>query len=414
MNPIAEAFMGKANVQLMNDAGYDFATIGNNEGITLPHDDLFHLYDEADFQVACTNLHSLTDEEPTWLRRTIEIESPTGIKIGIIGLTAPFNDFYELLHWHVSSPYEALEKHVSQLKKRADLIILMSHLGINEDRAIARKFKDIDVIIGGHTHHLLRSGEYVNETLLTAGGKYCAYVGEVILTWDHEKKQLHKKEAYTTDVTHMDRDAVTEQTIQRLTDQARERLSKTVVQIKQPIQVSWFSSTKIMHELTQTVREWTGAECAMLNSGLLLDHFPAGTITYEDVHRICPHPINPCVVEMSGDEIKEVVRVSTTKEFSEFQLNGLGFRGKVIGKMVFSGLDVFVSTHENGQIYVKHVSLNDKPLQADREYSVAVADMFTFGRLLPEVAKSKVKKYFLPEFLRDLLAHTLQTKFSTH
>lgn len=414
MHPIAEAFMGKANVKLMNDVGYHFATIGNNEGITLPHDDLFHLYDEADFQVACTNLHSLTDEEPAWLKRTIEFESPTGIKIGILGLTAPFNDFYELLDWHVSSPHEALEKHVSQLKKRTDIIILMSHLGISEDRAIARNFSEIDVIIGGHTHHLLRTGEEVNETLLTAAGKYCAFAGEVILTWDHEKKRLHKKEAYTTDVTHMEKDDPTQETLRQLSIRANEHLNKTVVHIHRPIEVSWFKPTKIMHELTNTVKEWTGAECAMLNSGLLLDHFAAGAVTYKDVHRICPHPINPCVVEMSGDEIKEVVRVSTTKEFTQYQLNGLGFRGKVIGKMIFSGLDVDVGTHENGQIYIKHVSFNKEPLQADREYSVAVADMFTFGRLLPEVAKSKVKKYFLPEFLRDLLAHTLQTKFSNH
>ncbi|HLQ71975.1 MAG TPA: bifunctional metallophosphatase/5'-nucleotidase, partial [Bacillota bacterium] len=56
VHPIAEAYMGKANVALMNDIGYDVATIGNNEGITLAHDDLHTLYDEADFQVVCANL----------------------------------------------------------------------------------------------------------------------------------------------------------------------------------------------------------------------------------------------------------------------------------------------------------------------------------------------------------------------
>src|SRR5690625_205123 len=50
VDPIAEAFMGKANVQLMNEAGYDIVTIGNNEGITLAHEDLYDLYDEANFQ----------------------------------------------------------------------------------------------------------------------------------------------------------------------------------------------------------------------------------------------------------------------------------------------------------------------------------------------------------------------------
>src|SRR5699024_1057197 len=57
VHPIAEAFMGKANVELLNEAGYDLATIGNNEGITLSHDDLYTLYDNADFQLVCANLH---------------------------------------------------------------------------------------------------------------------------------------------------------------------------------------------------------------------------------------------------------------------------------------------------------------------------------------------------------------------
>src|SRR5699024_4336928 len=59
VHPIAEAFMGKANVQLLNEAGYHFATIGNNEGITMDHRDLYHLYDDASFEVVCANLHNM-------------------------------------------------------------------------------------------------------------------------------------------------------------------------------------------------------------------------------------------------------------------------------------------------------------------------------------------------------------------
>src|SRR5690625_2152655 len=40
VHPVSEAFMGKANIALMNDVGYDVVTLGNNEGITLSHEDL--------------------------------------------------------------------------------------------------------------------------------------------------------------------------------------------------------------------------------------------------------------------------------------------------------------------------------------------------------------------------------------
>src|SRR5699024_363716 len=95
-------------------------------------------------------------------------------------LTVPFNAFYHLLDWHVESPYQTLEKYIEQVKQSADIIILISHLGLSEDQEIARRFSDIDVIIGGHTHHLLRTGEEINNTIITAAGKQCCIKDEFI------------------------------------------------------------------------------------------------------------------------------------------------------------------------------------------------------------------------------------------
>ncbi|GAA0588826.1 bifunctional UDP-sugar hydrolase/5'-nucleotidase [Virgibacillus siamensis] len=412
VHPIAEAFMGKANVQLLNDAGYDFATIGNNEGITMAHDDLHHLYDDAEFRITCANLHSMTDHEPEWQEPTINIQSAGGVKIGMIGLTAPFNAFYELLDWHMSPPYQTLEAYISALKKETDVIVLLSHLGITEDQEIARRFDDIDLIIGGHTHHLLRTGETINNTLITAAGKHCAFVGEVTLTWDHTAESIVKKEAHTTDITHMAKDLRTEQTLYDLSIRADDMLGHPVTHLEQPIEVKWFQQTEMMQKLTDTLKAWTEADVAMLNAGLLLDQFPAGDVTYKDIHHICPHPINPCTVELDGDELVEVIRASYTKELTELKLKGFGFRGEVIGKMIFSGVEVDTVIREDGHEYVEWVSFNGRPLDPDKTYKVATADTFTFGRLLPEIAKSESKQFYLPEFLRDLLADTLRTHFS--
>ncbi|MFD1039652.1 bifunctional metallophosphatase/5'-nucleotidase [Virgibacillus byunsanensis] len=413
VHPIAEAFMGQANIRLMNDVGYDLATIGNNEGITLAHEDLFHLYDKANFQVVCANFHNVQGKEPEWLNTTVTIQSINGVKIGIIALTAPFNAFYELLGWYISPPYNTLARYIKELEESTDVIVFMSHLGINEDQEIARRFPQLDVIIGGHTHHLLRQGEIVNNAVITAAGKHCAFVGEVILTWDHSAQKLIKKEAYTTDITHLEKDQQTEETLHELFVEATTQLDQSVIEMKHPLDVQWFEHTEVMQRLTNTLKEWTNAEFAMLNAGLLLDHLPAGKVTYGDIHRICPHPINPCVVELSGDELVEVIRASFTKELMELTLKGFGFRGEVIGRMIYSGLTVETEFLSDGNEYVSKVTCNGEPLDPNKNYLVATADMFTFGRLLPEIARSKTKKYFLPEFLRDLLADTLRKSFST-
>ncbi|WP_053218756.1 bifunctional metallophosphatase/5'-nucleotidase [Virgibacillus senegalensis] len=409
-HPITEAMKGKANVELLNDAGYQLATLGNNEGITLNHEDLFHLYDQADFQLVCANLSSLDGLEPGWLKPVSFATSVNGVKIGFIGLTAPFNDFYNLLGWNVGNPFSILEQHLPDLAAQADIVVLLSHLGITDDEEIARRFPEIDVIIGGHTHHLFRDGEYINETLLTAAGKHGKFVGEVILTWDHEQRKLVQKEAYASSTDNFPKDLQTEQKLLAYQEKSDDLLGETVITLREPLEFGWFKETFIMKKLVETLKEWTDADCAMLNAGLLLDRFEKGAVTYGDIHRICPHPINPCLVKLKGDELLEVIRASFTKQFTELKLKGFGFRGEIIGRMVFSGATMTTSKLPDGQERVEQVEINGSPLDMNKQYKVATADTFTFGRLLPEVAKAEYKQFFMPEFLRDLLADTLREK----
>lgn len=409
VHPIAEAFMGKGNVYLLNEAGYDVVTIGNNEGITLSYEDLFQLYDEANFSVVCTNLYSKENNDPSWLERVHYKTTKSGLRIAFLGFTAPFNPYYHLLNWHVENPLSLLEQYLPNIKQKADIVVLLSHLGLYEDREIAERFSEIDVIIGGHTHHLLRTGENINETILTAAGKHCSHVGEVILTWNHDEKKLINKEAYTTKITQLEKDVETVNLLENLMKEASSKLSLPITTLEQELEVNWFKETKLIKKLSVMLQEWTKADCAMLNAGLFLESLPKGEVTYKDIHRICPHPINPVVVEITGRELKEIVRVGRSEEFMHIALKGFGFRGKILGKLIFSNVNI-VYKKVNGRKYIHELFLGDEKVIDDKAYSLATADMFTFGRILPEVAKSTRKDLFLPEFLRDLLVETLREK----
>ncbi|WP_040979010.1 bifunctional metallophosphatase/5'-nucleotidase [Oceanobacillus jeddahense] len=408
-HPITEASHGLANVELLNEADYDIVTLGNNEGITLSHQELYRLYDKADFHVVCSNLFSRDEFTPFWLKRSHTLMTESGIRIGVLGLTAPFNSFYELLDWHVENEFEIIEKYIEELKRETDIIVLLSHLGISVDQEISRRYPDIDVIIGGHTHHLLEEGIVVNQTLITAAGKHCYYVGEVELIWDHEKKKVIFKEAAAISLQESVKDLETEEHLQQLLQQANHYLDQVVASVEKPLEVNWFAETPIIQSLTKVMRRWTNADIAMLNAGVLLDSFSAGAITVGDIHRICPHPINPVLVDLNGDQIVETVRAALSPAFTELKLKGFGFRGEVLGKMIFSGIRVETAFHRNGEVYVKQVYTEDGyPIHPNKVYYVATADTFTFGQLLPEIARSTKKQYFVPEFLRDLLAYAVK------
>ena len=58
--PVTQATIGRKNVDLLNEAKCDIATIGNNEGMTISHEALNNLYNNATFNIICTNV---IDEE---------------------------------------------------------------------------------------------------------------------------------------------------------------------------------------------------------------------------------------------------------------------------------------------------------------------------------------------------------------
>ncbi|MCP3032802.1 bifunctional metallophosphatase/5'-nucleotidase [Halobacillus sp. A1] len=406
-HPITEGLMGKGNVELLNEAGYSFANLGNNEGITLSHEDLYHLYDEADFDVVCSNLHMLQGEKPNWLKPYVIKETAKGTKVGVLGLTAPFETFYKMLGWSIEPPLEALERYYKEILEQADIFVLLSHLGIHDDENIAQTYPGIDVIIGGHTHHLFQNGEHYGDSILTAAGKYGTHLGEVILEWDHIDQKLTKKEAYAVSTESLSKDLKVTKDVEMMKDRAVKHLQEVVTTLSSPLHVAWFKQTPLMKSLTEELQRWTGADIGMLNAGVLLDNLGEGEVTYEDVHRICPHPMNPCKVEVTGEELLEIIRVGHTKKLTEIRLKGLGFRGEVIGSMIFTGVDIETIASTDGEVRVRKVTLGGQPLKRKEMYTLATADTFTFGRLFPEIAYSKKKVYYMPELLRDVLAKAL-------
>src|SRR5699024_11657314 len=79
--------------------------------------------------------------------------------------------------------------------------------------------------------------------LLTAGGKFCTYVGQVLLTWDHDARKLIKKEAYTTDITYLPDDPETNDLLKELRNQSNKVLNKKVTELNQPLKADWHHET---------------------------------------------------------------------------------------------------------------------------------------------------------------------------
>ncbi|MFF2446809.1 bifunctional metallophosphatase/5'-nucleotidase [Neobacillus sp. NPDC058068] len=396
-HPYTEATKGQGNIALLNECQYTAVTIGNNEGVNLPYEDLNHLYDEAQFDVLAANFYKKNEIYPDWVKPYQIYHTKKGTRVGVIGLTVQFAHLYELLGWELTEPISELKKWLQTLKEEADFIILLSHLGIHDDERIALEFPEIDVILGAHTHHVLEQGKQVGSTLLGAAGKYGYFVGHVTVTID-ETKSIINKNALLYDAKELPAVQNEQEQVDAFLEKGKQLLNKKVTTLLKPMSNDLFQETDLSLLLCKALREWCHADCAMLNAGLLLGPL-AGDVTEYDLLKICPHPINPCVIELTGKELQEVYLQTMDESLPHKHIKGLGFRGTVLGIFVYDR----ISLHGN-TIYVDGKELND-----EQNYTLALPDMFTFGHFFKEVLPSKQKKYFLPEFFRDILKWKLET-----
>jgi 5'-nucleotidase len=112
---------------------------------------------------------------------------------------------------------------------------------------------------------------------------------------------------------------------------------------------------------------------------------------------------------LKGEFLKEMIHHAMTRELANLEVKGLGFRGKVMGQMIFDGVEVEGEELQDGEFHVRDIVVNGNPIDTKKVYSIGSIDMFTFGRLLPSVNYAEAKIYYLPEMLRDVLAWKLKT-----
>ncbi|MFC0299011.1 bifunctional metallophosphatase/5'-nucleotidase [Geobacillus jurassicus] len=406
VHPITEATRGKANVELLNRLGYDAVTIGNNEGITLDHDELDTLYERARFPVVVANLFRRDGARPHWALPYVVIPATETFRVGVVGATAPFVKFYELLGWKVAPPFDMLAAAVEEVKRQADCVVVLSHLGVNEDEKIAATIPGVDIVLGAHTHHVFPEGKTLNQTLLCAAGKYGKYVGVVKL--EINQNRLSRASATVVDVEPLPRSEEVERHLVCLEQESLARLeAERVAVLHDDLPLDWFAPSPLANLLASALREWCQADIGMVNAGVLLAPLSKGPVTKKDLHRICPHPLNPCKVKLRGAELKEIMLEANTERMKHLRFKGFGFRGEVMGEMVYDGVDIEADLEEDGQWHIRRITINGELLDPDRTYEVATIDMFAIGHFYPQIQRAAEKTYYMPEFLRDLLAWKL-------
>lgn len=403
-----EGTMGGANIDIINMTGYDAITIGNNEGLTFTADILDQAYAGILCPVVCGNLLlKSTGKSPLWMK-PYHILNKGGIRIGLLGATAPFNSFYELIGLEALDPMDTLRSQVAEIRDQVDIVIVLSHLGIMMDERIAEIIEGIDVILGGHTHHVLKEPLLINRTVVCGAGKYGQYLGKVTLERHPGQERFSLVSGGCYPVNEMLLDENVTAAILAHREQAEMKLSRTVAITDRELPISWDVESPFGNLLAQAVRQFTGAELSVVNAGQLLGALPAGNITEGMLHSLCPSPINACTIQLKGSDLRNALEQSLLPEYRELVFKGFGFRGYQMGNLCLDGAEVYYDDslppyHKITEIRVQGTVLRDEQL-----YKVGTLDMFTFNIGYESLSLGTDLSYRLPEFIRDLLGIELQ------
>lgn len=387
--PVTEATIGKKNIELLNQAHCDIATIGNNEGMTISHEALQNLYTDANFKVICANVFDEKGYLPNHITSSY-VKEIEGSRILFVAATAPFTPFYRALDWVVTDPLAAIKDEIEAHKGQFDILIVMSHVGVFFDEKLCQEIPEIDVIFGSHTHHYFENGEFNNGVLMAAAGKYGHFLGEVNLTIEHgkvsdKKAKLHPLDALPQVETHFE-------------EEGKALLSEPVIDHHVKLLKKTDVITETSYLLAESVYEFTHADCTLVNAGLIVNSIEADKVTEYDIHRMLPHPINLVRVRLTGDELIKVIQKSQKQEYMHEHAQGLGFRGDIFGGYILYNLGFIES--ENRYF------INGEEIQTDHQYTLGTVDMYTFGRYFP-ILKGLPTDYIMPEFLRDIFKEKL-------
>jgi 2',3'-cyclic-nucleotide 2'-phosphodiesterase (5'-nucleotidase family) len=175
--------LGAANFLIMNYLKFDAWTPGNGDfydGI----DVLQKRIAQAKFPTLAANVKVKADGKP--LAKPYIIEKAGDVRVAFFGLCFIRLEQEGGAAFILEDPVQTAAKLVPELRKQADVVVAMTHIGIIDDLVLAQEVPGIDVILGAHSHTVIPDAKPTkrkdgSSVLICQAGMELAYMGVATL-----------------------------------------------------------------------------------------------------------------------------------------------------------------------------------------------------------------------------------------
>ncbi len=363
----ANLFEGASVVELLNALQVDAMVLGNHE-FDFGQEVLKKRLKEAKFPVLAANLQGLSGIQPAVVKQV------GGIKVAILGVITP--DTAVTTHPRnvtgltFTSPEAAVREHLPRLRREADLVVVLSHLGFAADRKLAKQVPGIDVIVGGHSHTRLKEPVKVNGTYIVQAFEHGKVLGVLDLSLRRGKvvRAAGRLVEIKPEVGQADPEVL--EIVKKYQQKVDSSLNEVVGEAAADLDASQarIKETNLGNLVADVLREKTGADVAILNGGSFRASIPRGPITRKQLYTALPFDNYLVALRLTGRQLREALEHGVSgvaqKEGRFPQVSGLRFS--------------YRPAAPPGQ-RVTEVEVGGRPLEDAKTYTVATNDFLAAG-----------------------------------
>ncbi len=407
---------GMVNVQLLDQVGCAALTIGNNELLRMKVPDLIALAGEASFPWLAANLRLVGGMPlPSILDWTML--SIGGVRVGIFGLTAP----YPIVGPHLGIEFEETESTIRRCVRElrgagADLVVFLSHIGLEEDRRVAAlPTIGIDLIVGGHSHSLLQHPEVVAGIPIVQAGALGSHVGRIDLDVNLAARRLSH---FTGRVIPIDpaltpaNQAVAAALHEAQLD-AQADLAEVIAVIPVDLTHDPMGESRLAAILAEVLRQYADqAEIGLVPGILVTRGLDCGPISRNDLLDVVACLYTPALLEFSGHHLLALLEQLEDPAYHTRPIYVGGTRpmGSPLGRIFASGLTYHVDQSAPLNHRVIDLRVNGQLVDLQRLYRVGGPSMLGFPDLeLPSLKGVKILRRWMPQIVRDVFEEALRS-----
>lgn len=405
-NPVCDLNKGVPVIQILNAMKTDVLAAGNHNFDYGPGATQARRM-ESGFPWLAANI-SVVDQGLTAIQPFVPykvFQNRLGQRIAFVAVTEtpPSTGAKNVIGLHFSDPLAAAERMVNELRDQVNLLVIISHCGLDFDERLAAEVQGIDLILGGHSHTYLQEPAVVNGVPIIQAGSGGTYLTDLHLVQGETVTARGGASggAYTVPTGSL---TAADPEVKTIVDGWNAQMA-AVLDAKigyTPIELDrdsrYSKDVSIGNLITDAMRDYMGTQIGLTNNGGIRASIPAGDISMRSVYEVLPFGNFVMKFSLTGAQVREIIEYSWNRD-NRRQVD-----------LQTSGLSYSILTNPDGTIHSLDLKVNGQPISPTALYSVAVADYLGTGgggyplpgMAAPQDISSDVDAIVVGEYIRKV------------